>query len=141
MSTTAGFLLVAPRRDRPFATSREASDTPRARLDCCRVLYVGGRHASVPLYRALVERLGGHFLHHDGGAEHSAALLDASLGAADLVLCHSAMLRHDACWRVRLHCWRTGIRCLFVESASATSLQRVLDVLPEAVTAIDTGYR
>jgi len=141
MSTTAGFLLVAPRRDRPFTTSRVACVTPRPRLDGCRVLYVGGRYASVPLYRALIERLGGRFLHHDGGVAHSAAHLDASLRVADLVLCQSAMLRHDACWRVRSHCWCTGIRCLFVESPSATSLQRVLDGLPAAITAVDTGHR
>jgi hypothetical protein len=31
------------------------------------VLCVGGRPASVPLYRHIVEKTGGRFLHHDGG--------------------------------------------------------------------------
>jgi len=97
------------------------------------------QRAAVP--RADRKASAGAFLHHDGGVAHSAAHLDASLRVADLVLCQSAMLRHDACWRVRSHCWCTGIRCLFVESPSATSLQRVLDGLPAAITAVDTGHR
>ena len=42
---------------------------PLPRLDDRAVLCVGGRPASVPLYRHIVERSGGRFLHHDGGDE------------------------------------------------------------------------
>ena len=40
---------------------------------------VGGRPASVPLYRHIVERSGGRFLHHDGGEEESVGKLEATL--------------------------------------------------------------
>src|SRR5690606_7242214 len=46
------------------------------RLGDCAVLCVGGRPASVPVYRALIESTGGRFLHHDGGDENSTAKLD-----------------------------------------------------------------
>ena len=40
-------------------------------LGGAQVLYVGGRAHQVPQLKALVERAGGAFLHHDGGIEHS----------------------------------------------------------------------
>ncbi len=90
------------------------------------VLCVGGRTASVPAYRALVEGTGGRFLHHDGGEEDSAARLDATLAAADLVICQTGCISHDAYWRVKDHCKRTGKRCVFVESPSRHALARAL---------------
>ncbi len=110
----------------------KTTSTGTTRLPLARhaVLCVGGRRASVPVYRALIERVGGRFLQHDGGDEDSAARLDATLLAADLVICQTGCLSHDAYWRVKSHCRRTGTRCLFVENPSATSLQRALDTLP-----------
>ena len=46
------------------------------------VLCVGGRPASIPVYRHLIERTGGRFLHHDGGDEENVNKLDATLAAA-----------------------------------------------------------
>ena len=96
------------------------------------VLCVGGRQAVVPIYRQLVERTGGRFLHHDGGEEDAAARLEASLAAADLVICQTGCISHDAYWRVKDHCKRHGKRCLFVDKPSATSLQRALDRIDRA---------
>lgn len=93
------------------------------------VLCVGGRPANVPAYRRLVEDQGGRFLHHDGGAEESQARLDSTLAAADLVLCQTGCISHDAYWRVKEHCKRTGKPCLFVESPSRTGLARALSKL------------
>lgn len=90
------------------------------------VLCVGGRQASVPAYRQLVEQTGGRFLHHDGGDEDSVARLDHSLAAADLVICQTGCISHDAYWRVKDHCKRTGKRCLFVDKPSSASLKRAL---------------
>lgn len=90
------------------------------------VLCVGGRTASVPVYRRLVEDHGGRFLHHDGGTEDNPAQLDATLAAADLVICQAGCVSHGAYWRVKDHCKRTGKRCVFVETPSATGLQRAL---------------
>lgn len=90
------------------------------------VLCVGGRPASVPLYRHIVERSGGRFLHHDGGDEHGAQRLDATLSAADLVICQTGCVSHDAYWRVKDHCKRHGKRCVFVENPGSASLKRAL---------------
>jgi len=90
------------------------------------VLCVGGRAASVPAYRRLVERTGGRFLHHDGGEHDNVSALDSTLAAADLVICQTGCISHDAYWRVKDHCKRTGKRCVFVENPSRSGLQRAL---------------
>jgi len=100
-----------------------------ARLDNLAVLCVGGRTGSVPLFRQLVEGTGGCFLHHDGGEEESPARLDATLAAADLVICQTGCISHAAYWRVKDHCKRTGKRCVFVETPSNAGLKRALVAL------------
>lgn len=102
------------------------------------VLCVGGRPAIVPVYRQLIERIGGHFLHHDGGKEESASRLEASLAAADLVICQTGCVSHGAYWRVKDHCKRTGKPCLFVEKPSASSMERCLKGLGQ--TAPDSMH-
>jgi len=102
------------------------------------ILCVGGRSASVPLYRRLVEDAGGRFLHHDGGEEDNPTRLDATLAAADLVICQTGCISHDAYWRVKDHCKRTGKRCVFVDKPSASSLRRALRLQVEAAAAADT---
>jgi len=93
------------------------------------VLCVGGRPAIVPIYRQVIEHTGGRFLHHDGGEEDNAAQLDATLAAADLVICQTGCVSHNAYWRVKDHCKRTGKRCVFVETPSRTALTRALDMV------------
>jgi len=120
----------------PAATESEAAGGVPM-LDDRAVLCVGGRQASVPVYRRLIERVGGRFLHHDGGDEDSAAKLDATLDSADLVICQTGCISHDAYWRVKDHCKRTGKRCVFVENPSRAGLQRALNALvPSRVTQI-----
>jgi len=98
------------------------------------VLCVGGRTASVPAYRALIERAGARFLHHDGGEEDSTSRLDATLAAADLVICQTGCISHGAYWRVKDHCRRTGKRCVFVETPSRHSLARALGIVAAPAT-------
>ena len=90
------------------------------------VLCVGGRSGSVPVYRNVLERVGAQFAHHDGGLEDSANQLDASLAAADLVICQTGCISHHAYWRVKDHCKRTGKRCIFVDKPSVSSLLKSL---------------
>jgi len=119
---------LAQRELRPMASSDDVAapaDTP-PRLDERSVLCVGGRPASVPVYRELIERTGGRFMHHDGGDEDNVTKLDATLAAADLVICQAGCISHGAYWRVKEHCKRTGKRCVFVESPSAAGLKRAL---------------
>ena len=92
------------------------------------VLCVGtqGPHAAVA--QRVVEMVGGHFLHHDGladGDEHGAEALEASLVAADLVICQTGCVSHGAYWRVQDHCRRTGKQCVLVAQPDATKVVRV----------------
>lgn len=91
------------------------------------VLCVGGRTASVPIYRQLIEHTGARFLHHDGGEEDNSNQLDATLAAADLVICQAGCISHNAYWRVKDHCKRTGKRCVFIETPSRSALERALE--------------
>lgn len=86
------------------------------------VLCVGGRSSNVPNYRDLLEKEGARFMHHDGGVEQASELLDTSLAAADLVICQTGCISHQAYWRVKDFCKRTGKRCLFVDNPSTSSL-------------------
>jgi hypothetical protein len=99
------------------------------------VLCVGGRTASVPVYRQLVEVRGARFLHHDGGEEDAAGQLDAHLAAADLVICQAGCISHNAYWRVKDHCRRTGKQCVFVDRPSASGLVRGLEQARSAAAA------
>jgi hypothetical protein len=92
------------------------------------VLCVGGRSGNVATYRALVEDGGARFAHHDGGLEDNVKLLDASLAAADLVICQTGCISHSAYWRVKDHCKRTGKRCVFIDNPSISSLARGLQL-------------
>lgn len=91
------------------------------------VLCVGGRNGSIANYRDIIERVGGRFAHHDGGLEDSPNVLAASLVAADLVICQTGCISHNAYWKVKDFCKRTGKRCVFVENPSASSLVRSLE--------------
>jgi hypothetical protein len=90
------------------------------------VLCVGGRSGNLANYRDVVERVGGRFTHHDGGVEDNVSVLDANLAAADLVICQTGCISHNAYWRVKDFCKRTGKRCVFVENPSTSSLERGL---------------
>lgn len=124
--------LALQRLPQPEASAIPAQPDPTALADRA-VLCVGGRPASVPVYRHLVERTGGRFLHHDGGDEDNPAQLDATLAAADLVICQTGCISHDAYWRVKDHCKRTGKRCVFVETPSTAGLKRALRSLVPVV--------
>jgi hypothetical protein len=91
------------------------------------VLCVGGRSGNVATYRELIEREGAQFAHHDGGLENNANRLDASLAAADLVICQTGCISHSAYWRVKDYCKRTGKRCVFIDNPSISSLARGLE--------------
>jgi hypothetical protein len=131
-------VLDKARQDRatsnlPAAPAAAEVKLHEARFDHKVVLCVGGRTGNISNYRDVVERVGGRFAHHDGGLEDNAAVLDANLAAADLVICQTGCISHNAYWRVKDFCKRTGKQCVYVESASTSSLERGLAQL--AVTA------
>jgi hypothetical protein len=95
------------------------------------VLCVGGRSGSVATYRALIERVGAQFAHHDGGLEDNTGMLESSMAAADLVICQTGCISHSAYWRVKDYCKRTGKRCVFIDNPSISSLARGLQEVSE----------
>ena len=91
------------------ADGGSAIESDRA-VDLCgrRVAYVGGRSGIVSHFRALVERLNGHFIHHDGGIEDHEGQLGRILGQADVVLCPVDCVSHRASLRAKQFCKRAA---------------------------------
>jgi hypothetical protein len=90
------------------------------------VLCVGGRTGAVDAYRQVVEQSGGRFMHHDGGLEESLHRIDSALSAADVVICQAGCISHNAYWRVKEQCRRTGKPCLFVRNSGVSSFGRAI---------------
>lgn len=65
--------------------------------------------------------------------------LDAQLTAADLVVCQTAFLGHNAYGRVKDHCKRTGKRCVYVDKPGAPSFLRGLAQRPASQGAAETA--
>jgi hypothetical protein len=68
------------------------------------LLYVGGRAHQVPQLKAMTERAGGRFLHHDGGIEHSIGLIPGLVRRADRVFFPIDCISHDAVVTIKRHC-------------------------------------
>jgi hypothetical protein len=137
--SSEAFEAIEALRTQDVATpSSEVQETvePEESLADRAVLCVGGRPASLPAYRRLVEGVGGRFLHHDGGDEDKVTRLATTLDAADIVICQTGCISHDAYWRVKDHCKRTGKRCLFVDNPSSASLRRALAAMAPAVPVL-----
>ena len=104
-----------------------------AAVDLCgrRVAYVGGRAGIVSHFRALVERLNGHFVYHDGGIEDHEGQLGRILGQADVVLCPVDCVSHRASLRAKTFCKRTAKPFVPLRSAGlssfVTGLRRVTE--------------
>ena len=71
---------------------------------------------------------------HMGGQVEDLDSLEASLVAADLVICQTGCLSHGAYWRVHDHCKRTGKACVLVDQHDAVRIVRV-HKLPACGTA------
>lgn len=69
-----------------------------------------------------------------GTATPDIAALEASIVAADLVICQTGCLSHGAYWRVQDHCKRTGKTCVMVEQPANF---RVMRIHHDMRTAID----
>ncbi len=104
----------------------EVRDSTSTRPPVRTILCVGGRQGSVTSYRDAIEQTGASFLYHDGGIEQGSQVLEAGLSAADLVICQTGCVSHDAYWRVKDHCKRHGKQCLYVEKPSQSAIRREL---------------
>ncbi|WPB58402.1 DUF2325 domain-containing protein [Xylophilus sp. GOD-11R] len=113
------------------------------RLDGRRILYVGGRPSSTPSIRALVERHGGVFRHHDGGLEDRKGLLSASVAWAELVVFPVDCVDHDSVGQLKRLCARQGIEFRPLRSAGLGSFAAALGAPSRASApqAADTDRR
>jgi hypothetical protein len=129
---------AAPLPSPPVQPVPAAVSGPALDLADKTVLCVGGRSGNVPNYRDLLEKEGARFMHHDGGLEQASELLDTSLAAADLVICQTGCISHQAYWRVKDFCKRNGKRCVFVDNPSTSSfsvcLRKVAMPVADGVT-------
>lgn len=67
------------------------------------------------------------------GDASGGAGLDASLAAADLVICQTGCISHDDYWRVQDHCRRTGKPCILVDQPLAVREAQALAALQPMV--------
>ena len=114
---------AAPQAAAALAAALSASQAAPA-LHEKSVLCVGQQGAGTTAARRVVEMAGGHFLHHAGDDLQDTAALEASLVAADLVICQTGCVSHDAYWRVQDHCRRTGKECVLVGQPQALQFVR-----------------
>jgi hypothetical protein len=95
------------------------------------IVYIGGRAGQMPRLRELVERCNGSLLHHDGGIEHSAALLPGLVGRADLSLFPVDCVSHDAVAAVKRSCRLAGRPYRALRTSSLACLLAALANLGE----------
>jgi hypothetical protein len=110
-------------------SEESVEDPEQQHLQGRTVLCVGGRLDAIPHFRSLVKLRGGEFVHHDGGKEENIGRLEAVISAADAVICQTGCISHNAYWRVKEQCKRTGKPCTFVGNPSLSSFLQVLDHL------------
>jgi hypothetical protein len=72
------------------------------------LLYVGGRANQVASFRALIERAGGSFLHHDGGLEQGTGLLPGLVARADRIAFPVDCISHLAVGAIKRVCRQAG---------------------------------
>lgn len=116
-------VLMGERMAQAMQARRAAGRMP-ANLHAKSVLCVGHDRGSVDAAQRAVESAGGHFLHLAGADGEDQAALDASLAAADLVICQTGCVSHGAYWRVHEHCKRTGKQCVLVDQPQAMHFVR-----------------
>lgn len=66
-------------------------------------------------------------------ADEADAALDASLAAADLVICQTGCISHDEYWRVQDHCRRTGKPCILMDQPLAVRQAQALAAIQPMV--------
>ncbi|NQE48684.1 DUF2325 domain-containing protein [Herbaspirillum rubrisubalbicans] len=103
------------------ATAARSSSAHPVRLDDRCVLCVGGLTGARNHYRAEIETRAGRFLHHDGGREDNLHRLTPMLAAADIVICASGNISHNAYHLVKSTCKKLGKPCVLVKGTGIAS--------------------
>lgn len=112
-----------------------ADAAPGCDLGGRQVLCIGGRLATVEQYRALIGRSNGCFAHHDGGMEDNQNRLETMLAAADVVVCVTEFVSHDAYRRTKRYCKRHAKPHALLANAGLGSFSRALTELARPAAA------
>ena len=94
-----------------------------------RLLYVGGRPKQLDQLRALVSRLGGTLITHDGGMEESTTLLPGLVSQADLAFFPVDCVSHRAAGLVKRFCREAGKPFVPLRNASVATFVAALGSL------------
>jgi len=94
---------------------------PINNLEGKNILYVGGRASQCPYFKTLVEQSNGSFLYHDGGKEDGRLKLNGALSQADVIVCPTDYISHDAYKRIKRHCDRQSKQLVMIAHASLSS--------------------
>jgi Uncharacterized protein conserved in bacteria (DUF2325) len=101
------------------------------------ILYVGARVHQIPQFKALVERTGARFLHHDGGIEHSSTLLPGLVSRADHLFFPIDCISHDAASTIKRLCRQLEKSYHPLRTASlATLVSALARISQEYATAV-----
>jgi hypothetical protein len=97
------------------------------RLSDKTILYVGGKSSTIQNLRDLVERLGGYFLHHDGGQEQKIGLLPGLISRADCAFFPVDFVSHQAMQVIKRQCGLLQTPFIALHRSGTASLSRGLD--------------
>jgi hypothetical protein len=120
----------------PLASNDEETSDRVAGLLGKRILCVGGRSNLVQHYRALVERRGGEFLHHDGGLEESLDGVTRALTTVDAVFCPVDCVSHAACLKVKKACKHLAKQFIPLRSSGLSSFARGIQTLASPTSEV-----
>lgn len=121
--------VACPLRNVEAQLGDESHEAGGPALNGKRILCVGGRSNLVQFYRALVERRGGEFLHHDGGLEENLDSVTRALSTVDAVVCPIDCVSHAACLKVKRACKNLAKQFIPLRSSGLSSFARCLQVL------------
>lgn len=119
---------VVPHSSEEMDIAVAAQDLPKDLCGRC-LLYVGGRPRTVCRLQQMVERQNGSLLHHDGGVEHSRAILSDLVRKADAVFFPVDCVSHRAVGAVKSLCESHGIPYCPLRSASAAAFEKAIEEL------------
>ncbi len=116
------------RKSRPSRTAQPQAVIFDPGVGLCgkAVLYLGGRQASVPQITKAAEAARVSLLHHDGGLEQSAHLIDDLISRCDAVICPVDCINHQACLKAKKLCKKMRKPFMPVSSRGTTTFQRAL---------------
>jgi len=93
------------------------------------VLCVGGRAKLYPVYRYLVETLGGKLMTFHGNSMENINQLHELLTYADMVICPIDCVNHEAFFTVKHYCQCSGKHCVLLDRSQVATFQNGIRTL------------